>query len=457
MSLREARGCRRRQRFAAIVLLAGAAACTTDHVAPSAPDAAAAGDASSDAGREPLETDGSALDMDGGRDLGPDRDADTESDASPDAAEAGANAGPLWPDVTPLQPSLAAFEATACRIYYDERSDGTDDRGWGFEYDANDRLVQRLDWVRRPSASDTFDVVLFASDGRIIAHRGGRSRFEYPGDGVVVIRDYHGPPPNDRPTVSLTELHYDAAGKLSYLSEESTTLVPDSFGNLNPYSWRRAWFENGVVTRFHENEGVDNNTASGTFGPQGLLVSCSGDYDPEQVHSSCTEDGWELEASYSEGVPGSWRTTYTRDESGRITASTTTGMDRLDDELIVETYTGQWIWGAGGGFVDIQLSDDTGTFMQNFRVVIAAGETGREHDAAGNLLRVHVDEDGDGAPDVTHTYRHEGEGSCRDGGNPQFDAQIMRTPQVPNACRFSPLPPGRRAFWTGEGDHISCY
>jgi hypothetical protein len=145
-----------------------------------------------------------------------------------------------------------------------------------------------------------------------------------------------------------------------------------------------------------------------------------------------------------EGSPlPAWSTVYTRGPDGKATSSQTTiSESHGDGQIATYSYSAEWVWSTSGS-VELQAEADDGAWQETFRVPVAAGETAREHDELGNLARVHVDEDGDGSADVTHTYRYEGEGPCAQGTNPQLVERIPGRARelVPFGCRFSATTP----------------
>jgi hypothetical protein len=127
-----------------------------------------------------------------------------------------------------------------------------------------------------------------------------------------------------------------------------------------------------------------------------------------------------------------------RGEDGRPTSSRTSVLLGEDGDLA--SYSADWSWTSAGGSVELHAADGAGAFAETFRIVVAGAETGRDHDAFGNLTNVRVDEDGDGNADVTHTYRYERSGACRMGSNPQRVDDIPDEPldRVSLGCRFAP-------------------
>ncbi len=106
-------------------------------------------------------------------------------DAAPGHVDASADADFEWPDTTLLEPSLA-LEASLCRTYYDESSDGTVERSWGFEYDAEGKLAR---WHTR--TGDALEVTLFDAQSRPRGRcrRGACQRLDHLEGGALVKID----------------------------------------------------------------------------------------------------------------------------------------------------------------------------------------------------------------------------------------------------------------------------
>jgi hypothetical protein len=241
------------------------------------------------------------------------------------------------------------------------------------------------------------------------------------------------------------EIRHDGSGALRSVLEQrrrwSDMSDADDGPDLDYVA--RVDFSDGIPTRYSDSDRYDSTEAE--FHPDGSLAASQSLYDPGSRSITCRSDGWETSHDHCDDDASCLHlhSSYTVGADCRPTSSHTTLASICSTNEIGEhrSYTAAWTWSGTGGAVMLQASDDGGGWQQTFSVVVTAGETEREFTADGNLSRVHIDEDGDGAADVTHTYRYEGIGACREGENPQL---LERIPDqagwlVPHRCRFSPV------------------
>jgi hypothetical protein len=178
---------------------------------------------------------------------------------------------------------------------------------------------------------------------------------------------------------------------------------------------------------------------SWSFFDDGSLKSRDAVHELGHDRQDCTEDGWQLLESFDDGsgVAFEVATEYLRGPDGRIDQSRTT-LSGPDETHLV---TADWTWNVSGGAVTLAAWDATTDSRWTFQLVVTAGEVARDHDPrTGELLRVHVDLDGDGAADTVDHYDYEGAGPCRDGSNPQLlplPTSLLDI-SLPDGCPHSP-------------------
>jgi hypothetical protein len=397
-----------------------------------------AGPAGGDAGvREP----GAGADDDAGAD---------EGDAAVgDAAGRVAAPRPRWPDPALFDVSVEELQAADCRIDDDRDGDGSIEKRWGYEYDADGNPAREIVW--ESSSTDTegsFEVTVY-HEGKHWARCGAR---------YCLLYQYDDPEADLR--IEFFEGRVDLGVDAPQLAAE-IQITYDEEGRLA--SWTRYGFnrygELSEESHYHFREGTISSHSyddheqwdySVTYHSNGTVFSYSSDDDPGSSSHTCDDDGFETYERVCEDDSWpcwSWSTTYSRNADGVIEqAQTTVSGENSDDEPLTASFSTERVGGITDGLATFLSRDDLGAWETTYELDLSASdEPGGvqilERDASGNALRVRESVPSwYRRPTDEHVYSYSGSGSCRQGDNPHLASSgPEQEPVVPTGCGCSPV------------------